>query len=78
MTQITIRCFGMLCEVLGNDSIVVPFAPNTDGLLTDLKQHFPRLNNLTFSVAVNKKIVTEPVLLQVGDEIALLPPFSGG
>ncbi len=78
MAQLTIRCFGMLSELLGNDTIEVEVVSNTYELLLNLKQRFPRLNSLTFSIAVNKRIVTENTTLKSGDEIALLPPFSGG
>lgn len=78
MTQLTIMCFGMLTEVLGNHTVDVEMVSNTDELLLTLKQRFPKLNNLTFGIALNKTIVTESTPLKIGDEIALLPPFSGG
>jgi sulfur-carrier protein len=48
-------------------------------LLADLALKYT-LNDLKFSVAVNKKMVQNPAdyRLQSDDEIALLPPFAGG
>ncbi|WP_339609426.1 MoaD/ThiS family protein [uncultured Planktosalinus sp.] len=43
-----------------------------------LQQQYPALVELTFSIAVNKKIIQQKTLLNPEDEVALLPPFSGG
>ena len=54
------------------------------GRLADLceKMHiitrYPKLRDLSFLISNNKKIVVENISLNQGDEIALLPPFSGG
>jgi len=48
-------------------------------LLQDLEEKY-QLDSLSFSVAVNQKIVPKATdcKLQTNDIIALLPPFAGG
>jgi molybdopterin synthase catalytic subunit len=43
-----------------------------------LRQVFPRLGEYELMVAVNGKYVGPQDELREGDEVALLPPFSGG
>lgn len=53
-------------------------AADTDMLELDLKNKFPQLKNFTYRIAVNKEIINKNTKLNDGDEIAFLPPFSGG
>ena len=48
-------------------------------LLQDLEEKY-QFNSLSFSVAVNQKIVSKAsdYTLQTSDIVALLPPFAGG
>jgi len=40
---------------------------------------FPKLSNQNnFSIAVNMEYATDDIMLQENDEIALIPPVSGG
>ncbi len=43
-----------------------------------LEKLYPETKNATYSLALNQSIINENTLLQSQDEIALLPPFSGG
>ena len=43
-----------------------------------LEKLYPEIKNATYSLALNQSIINENTLLQSQDEIALLPPFSGG
>jgi molybdopterin converting factor small subunit len=48
-------------------------------LLEELTQAYPSLGDRQkYRVSVNRKLIIENVELSTGDEIALLPPFSGG
>jgi sulfur-carrier protein len=47
-------------------------------LLTKLKMDYPGLEKEQFTVAVNREITHKNTPLRDGDEVALLPPFSGG
>lgn len=49
-------------------------------LLADLSLRYPALAAAApeLRVAVNKKYITDSIVLRDGDEVALLPPISGG
>jgi molybdopterin converting factor small subunit len=78
MERLKVKSFGLLTDVIGQDSIDFDFVYNTDELRLKLIEAYPRLKQLTFSIAVNKKLISQITALEIGDEIALLPPFSGG
>ena len=75
---IKLLAFGMLAEHLGFMQQDFSLPADTDSFLSKLKGQFPILADLKFSIAVNRKMVTSNTLLNAGDEVALLPPFSGG
>jgi len=47
-------------------------------LLQSLYVNYPKLKGKTFRVAVNQQFVETNFALTDGDEVALMPPFSGG
>jgi len=69
--------FGLLADVTG-DSAIEMEATDTDTLKKNLLNKYPALNNYRFQLAVNRKKIENNILLHGDDEIALLPPFSGG
>lgn len=78
MEQFKIKTFGLIAEKLPESDFEFPFYENTEELLWALKKEYPQLVSLKFSVAVNKEVVHQNHALQENDEIALLPPYSGG
>lgn len=78
MERLKVKSFGLLTDVIGHDLIDFDFVDNTDKLRLKLIEAYPRLKQLSFSIAVNKKLISQITALEIGDEIALLPPFSGG
>ena len=50
----------------------------TSTLFADLCIQYPSLRQGSMAIAVNKTYVTNDVILKDGDEVALLPPISGG
>lgn len=74
----TVKVFGQLVDIIGNNSFDVVDATNTDELLKLLQSKYPLLKNSKFKIAVNKNIIRLNTDLQADAEIALLPPFSGG
>ncbi len=58
-----------------NESVALP-ADATVGDLLD--KRLPDLRGRTFYVAVNEEFAQRDTVLQDGDEVALLPPVSGG
>ena len=78
MDKIRILFFGVLSEVSGKQGEEISFSGDLAALFVLLKQKYPALNDYQFSVAINQDISTESKELSPGDEIALLPPFTGG
>lgn len=78
MGPFTIKIFGVLAEKLPSSNFEFPYYPSTDELLSRLREEYPSLESFNFSIAVNKQLVQENILLKGQEEIALLPPFSGG
>lgn len=78
MEQIKIKAFGILAEKLPASEFSFPASSDTEELLNGLRKEYPVLQDHKFSMAVNKKMVQEKTFLKGDEEVALLPPFSGG
>ena len=78
MDKITIKFFGALSDTTGKPEEEIHVPEDLNSLLDLLKQKYPALSELQFSVAVNQDISRENKTLSAGDEVALLPPFTGG
>lgn len=78
----TVLLFGVTRDIVGKGSLILD---QTDGLRTvgDLKRQlmdqFPALGELSsLAVAINQTYAGEADTLEETDEIALIPPVSGG
>jgi MoaE-MoaD fusion protein len=80
--QVRVRFFGMLKEVAGRDdeTLGLPEGARVADLLErcaksapDLKDYFP-----VIAVALNQEYSERDAALHEGDEVALIPPVSGG
>jgi molybdopterin synthase sulfur carrier subunit len=79
--DITIQLFGITREIAGNAQIVLSVAEGTtvSQLLQHLQERYPRLAGLSsLAVALNTEYATGIETLTQSDEIALIPPVSGG
>lgn len=76
----TVKLFGITREIIGSPTIEVQGTISTVGeLLTYLKGQYPSLKRLTsVLVAVNNEYADLDSSLNSNDEIALIPPVSGG
>ena len=70
--------FASIAEFTGCESFLVQHVSDTESLKLILTEKFPGLEKLSFSIAVNKTMVHSKTNLDESDEVALLPPFSGG
>ncbi|HRG59483.1 MAG TPA: MoaD/ThiS family protein [Bacteroidia bacterium] len=77
-SKIVVKAFGLLSEKLNASEITMEITNDINEFVDELNKKYPQLKELQFNIAVNKKIVQHNVALKVTDEIALLPPFSGG
>ena len=70
--------YGKLADVAGQKKLEIASQKYSDDLLKVLKKKLPELTSYSFLLSVNQEIVSDNRVLSSGDEIALLPPFSGG
>lgn len=79
--MIEVKYFGAVAEKTKCEFEKLSFSEelSLQKLLSDLNEKY-EFESLTFSVAVNQKIVskTADYNLQTSDIVALLPPFAGG
>lgn len=78
MGGFTVKTFGILAQKLNQQELELPFCRDTEELKEKIFQLYPNLEDFNFSLAVDKKLVQKPQPLTGNEEIALLPPFSGG
>jgi molybdopterin synthase catalytic subunit len=80
--KIHVRCFASVRDVVGCRELVldVPAQFKTSGLLQRLAVDYPKLHPLmrSLKIAVNHEYVDADYVLAEGDEVALIPPVSGG
>lgn len=80
--RIRVLFFGVLRDVTGlrEDSIDVPDGGHAATVFEYYASRFPRLGEMSASIvlAVNQRFCAPSVALSDGDEVALLPPVSGG
>lgn len=80
--RVKARLFAMFRELLGKDRLELELedGATVSRLLAKIKEEFPGLEDLSDSlmVAVNAEYVTPEFKLKEGDEVALIPPVSGG
>ncbi len=80
--SVSIKLFASLRQAMNSDEIKI----DIDNEITVLQmkkilfETFPNLKklNIPFFVAVNHKYTTDSDVISINDEIALIPPVSGG
>ncbi|MFH1485603.1 MAG: molybdopterin converting factor subunit 1, partial [Chloroflexota bacterium] len=77
-----VRLFAMYRELLGRDHLELEMedGATVSGLLAKMKREYPVLGGLSDSLmlAVNAEYVGPDFELKDGDEVAFIPPVSGG
>lgn len=76
-----INLFGITRDIVGNNITEVDMGQLSDvqAVLGKLKSNFPKLQAVkSLMVAVNSEYAEGDLLLTEQDEIALIPPVSGG
>lgn len=80
--QVRVLLFGALKDVLARGSDVVELADGTtvEQLLADYLHRTPQIASFadSLAIAVNREYAVASHVLHEGDEVALLPPVSGG
>jgi len=78
---VRLLAFGIAKELLHQQKINLEIAPNSSiqHLKQKLIEQYPDFSKLaTFAVAVNNEYQSDDFLLSDNDEIAIIPPVSGG
>lgn len=79
--KVNILAFGIAKEIVGSSSIEIELNEGGDvkNLKELLEEKFPRFRQLaSFMIAVNDSYANEKNPIKSGDEIAIIPPVSGG
>ena len=79
---VTLRLFAVFREALGTSTLTqeVPEGTTVEQVLAQLIDRFPALAGAEAAVSfsVNRTYATAETVLQAGDEVAFIPPVSGG
>lgn len=79
--NIELLFFGITADLVGKNSLNYQLGENATvkDLKTDLVANFVRLAKIDeYAVAVNENYADEELVLSEGDQVALIPPVSGG
>ncbi|HBR18449.1 MAG: molybdopterin converting factor subunit 1 [Deltaproteobacteria bacterium RIFCSPLOWO2_12_FULL_43_16] len=82
--MIKVRFFAMLKNKTGKEEVnlSVPDNITLEKLKAILKNEFPAIAEFierkSIMISVNQEFATNTTIIKDGDEVALLPPFSGG
>jgi molybdopterin converting factor subunit 1 len=80
--EMKIKLFAILREVVGEKEITisVPSGVTVSYLNDEILKKYPQLKSFKnkFITSVNCKVGSSDTIISFGDEIALLPPVSGG
>jgi MoaD family protein len=80
--MVSVKFFAQLHEVTGTEGVQVN-ALDLDGVFIELAKLYPedvvaQLRGDNVRVAINQELVNGNPALTAGDEVALLPPVTGG
>lgn len=71
--------FGVIAEITEKKQEVFEHQfSDVQEMVLILKNKYKCLENVLFNVAINQRIVDLSTLVNLNDEIAILPPFAGG
>jgi molybdopterin converting factor subunit 1 len=79
--NVNILAFGIAKDIFQKSMIEVDLngAPTVANLKAELEKNYPRLSQLaSYMIAVNNEYATADLEIEAKDEIAIIPPVSGG
>jgi MoaD family protein len=80
--RIRVKFFASYRDITGRSEEILDLSEgaSVSALLGLLREKYPKIGSLTDTIiaSVNKRYAKEDVVLKEGDEVALLPPVSGG
>lgn len=81
---ITVRLFATLKEITGQESLELEFdgEPTVEELMRRVAERVPEIKEVLETrrvfISINQEMAQKNDIVKDGDEVALLPPFSGG
>lgn len=82
--MITVKFFANLKKMAGAEEVKLDIGDKAtmDGFIGFISKHYPEIGNLLkekrLLVSINQEVADTSTVINKGDEVALLPPFSGG
>lgn len=78
--MLTVHLFAAAAERVGASAVQLPLPPTVASLRRQLADTWPSVAELLprCAVAVNHEYATDDTPLAPGDEVAVIPPVSGG
>lgn len=80
LAELRVLFFAVLRDRAGTAEVSIPVQRDVGAVLDELARRYPAIAPLlpSTAVAVNRACVPRGHLLRAGDELALIPPVSGG
>ena len=79
--KVTVKCFSQVKYALKVNQIFLDLDPGqtTADVEEAVRKHAAgKLDGISLRIAVNRVYMQEPVVVEDGDEVALIPPVQGG
>jgi molybdopterin converting factor small subunit len=76
--EITVLFFGVLAEVTRTPVRQYSNVNSFTDLKLRITDDFPELIHYNYRISVNHELVNHDPLLKDGDQVAYMPPFTGG
>lgn len=80
LLSVRVKLFAHTRELIGKEEIRLKLADQTTvgDLRKMISKMYPALSTKTFAIAVNHKVADDSTKISQLDEVAILPPVSGG
>jgi molybdopterin synthase sulfur carrier subunit len=76
--KVKVLFFGVLSEIAGTGIKFYDKVKSIEHLKLRVADDFPEIIHYNFKVSLNNELINDDAELMNNDEVAFLPPFSGG
>jgi molybdopterin converting factor small subunit len=76
--KVVVLFYGVLREVVKTDSLTIDEAGTSDVLMQKIIKKYPDIQGYKYNISLNNRFIRNNMILNGGDEIALIPPYEGG